>query len=156
MKRSGGLKRRKPMQRKGMKRRKPRSHAGSLYKVKQEVRVVQSKAFKQAARDQRVCAVCRRGNRPWEAHHVITKSFLKGEGFELYHPDNALRLCEYPCHAQHTNAFARIELSCLTDRNIAYAVRLLGAPKAHSHLTRNYAGADPRVDALLRDEVDHD
>lgn len=149
LKRGSGPKRRK----KGM-RREPRKRTPA----ERERDKIEQRAFKEEARRQRVCAVCgRAGNDekgnpvPWEAHHVITKAYLKRYGHPLWHPDNSLRVCSEPCHGQHTRGFKRMPLSCLTDRNIAYAVTLLGEPKAHEYLTRHYSGEDPRVDALLDD-----
>lgn len=158
MKRSGlqrktPLKAKSGLKRKGMKRKPPARRSGSLASIAREVRITQGRQFREAARSQRACAACGRADRPWEAHHVVEKGHLKREGIgDLMHPDNALRLCEYPCHAQHTNAHKRLALSCLTDRNIAYAVILLGEQTAHNYLTRHYAGSDPRVDALLRND----
>lgn len=154
MKRGPGPKR-KPMRR----RRKKQPLAGD---EKRQL-VTETRAFKEAARRQRVCAVCGRkadikgkGPNPWQAHHVITRSYLRRNAYPEWHPDNSLRVCEHPCHEHHTCAHKRIALSCLTDRNIAYAVRLLGEGKAHNYLTRHYTGTDRRVDALLEEEYEVD
>lgn len=157
MKRSGPLKRGKPLKRSSIKRKpKPRRAP-----AEQERLIRETRAFREEARRQRVCAVCGRtanipgeGPNPWEAHHVITRSFLKRNRLAEFHPDNSLRLCSYPCHALHSTAALRIPLTCLTDRNVAYAVRLLGEAKAHDYLTRHYTGTDPRVEALLEEDTD--
>lgn len=153
MKRTPMKKRQKPMKRTPIKRngapkRKPKKAMNADERAKL---LIETRAFKEAARRQQVCALCGKeatNSNPWEAHHVITQSFLKREHLDQWHPDNSLRLCQAPCHDQHTRAFIRLPLRCLTDRNIAYAVALLGEEKAHTYLTRHYTGKDPRVDRL--------
>jgi hypothetical protein len=146
----------KPLKRgKGLKRGKRRPTRTKKRDPDWQQTMVETRAFKQAARRQYVCALCGKGGQfkgkpnPWEAHHVVAKTFLRREGFALWHPDNALRLCEHPCHEHHTLAFNRLPLKVLLGCNIDYAVRLLGEDRAYSYLMRNYTGTDPRVDALI-------
>lgn len=148
----------KPLKRSNGLKRTTKSRS-KMTRAEQEQAIRETRAFKEAGRRQSVCAKCgalafrvvdgRRVENPWEAHHVITKTFLRREHFELWHPDNALRLCQFPCHEHHTTAFDRLPLTVLLNCNIEYAVRLLGEDGAYSYLTRNYVGQDPRVDALL-------
>ena len=62
-------------------------------------------------------------------------------------PDDALRVC-VPCHLRHHSARKRIPLTCLTDDNIRYAFKVLGA-RAFDYLQRRYAGDDPRLEIFL-------
>lgn len=111
------------------------------------------RSFWEEARWQRVCAVCKRPTRDWEAHHVIQKQRCRRERAPLHSPDNALRLCAggpHCCHELHTTHQLLVSLACLRDENITFAANWLGAGPAYEYLTRYYAGSDPRVDSLLR------
>lgn len=154
MKRGKPLKRNKGLKRGGRLRQRRKGYKAPT-RVEQERLKIAKTGFKQSARGQLVCARCSKtGGRqnPWEAHHVITKTYLKRNGLDQWHPDNALRLCVHPCHEHHTTAFERLHLNCLLDRNIDYAVRLLGEDRAYDYLTRHYVGTDPRVEALNEDD----
>lgn len=106
------------------------------------------KAFLQAAKDQRVCAVCGRDDE-WEAHHVVEKRWLEDNHKPPYVASNALRLCgrfsKNNCHGKHTARSRKLRLKELTDQNIEYAFALMGAA-AYYYLHRHYDGKDPRVD----------
>jgi hypothetical protein len=109
-------------------------------------------SFYAAAQVQRVCAVCKKVTRNWEAHHVVQKQRCRVEGAPLHSPDDALRLCAREpgaCHERHTSGIDRVPLSCLRDENIAFAHAALGAGPAYVYLIAQYAGTDPRVDRLL-------
>lgn len=123
-----------------------------------DIEIANKQAFRQAAVDQRFCAVCEHPGKPhtYDAHHVVPKSKLKKEGFEesdRYDTRNCLRVCnEYGgnCHQGHTDAMRKIPLSALTDDNIAYAFEILGA-RAYYLLHRQYAGDDERVETALKE-----
>lgn len=157
--------RRKPMRRTGIARKKPLRRTpikrNGAPRPKPKVKrspeeraalLRETRAFKEEARRQRVCRVCGKGG-PWEAHHVITRRYLRVNGFEEWHPDNSLRLCP-PCHHKHTVAFRRVDVTSLTDRNIAYAVTLLGEAKALDYISRHYRGEDQRIARLAEYEDD--
>lgn len=130
------MKRGKPLKRSPIKRRP--SKALSL-----EERAATA-AFRAEARWQRCCQVCGAIDR-WDAHHVVERQYLRINRLPQWDPKNALRACER-CHRLHTLRIAAIPLTALTDRNIDYAIELLGAEKAVAYLHDNYAGTDPRLD----------
>jgi hypothetical protein len=107
------------------------------------------RSFWLEARSQMVCAVCA-GRKPFDAHHVLTRSWCRRERVPVWCPDNALRLCD-ACHERHTRWQQLVPLSALRDANIEFVARWLGPGRAHVYLNRYYAGRDPRVDALVRD-----
>lgn len=148
--------------RKAMKRTVPkkrgRKHNGQPHDIIEQARIDAMRRFHDEARKQRVCARCG-SSQHWDAHHVVEKQWLKANGFspiEQYDPDNALRLCDElsdnDCHGKHTRGVRnkhRLHLHNLTDRNLAYAFRVMG-PAAGSYLRRKYRGEDERLDALER------
>lgn len=76
--------------------------------------------FREAALENPVCANCGYSGVFLEAHHCISKSFLRREGFPaevLYDPRNSLALCCEPapnrCHSRHELAVRRIPRSVL-------------------------------------------
>lgn len=114
-------------------------------------------AFYEEGRWQVYCACCahqrhRQTVSTWEVHHVLSRQHCRLYGAPRYSPDNALRLCAkapQSCHSRHTSHQELLPLACLRDENIAFAAKWLGPELAHEHLTRYYAGSDPRVDRLL-------
>jgi hypothetical protein len=54
----------------------------------------------------------------------------------------------FDCHGAHHSGAHRYALVLLPDCAFVFAAELLGAA-AHDYLARRYAGADPRLDALL-------
>lgn len=120
-------------------------------KTRTDIEIANQQNFKEAARYQRVCAVCGTG-KSWDAHHVVAKSKLKRDGHFIWDTRNALRLCdEYApknCHGKHTGGEKKVPLSALTDDNISYAFEVLG-PHAVDYLRRGYAGEDPRLGRAL-------
>lgn len=109
------------------------------------------RAFVDAARDQRVCAVSGKAG-PFDPHHVIEQQWLKGEGLPVDDRRNALRL-NPDVHANHTTGAAKVPQRCLTDANIEYAFEVMGV-RATDYLARKYGGTDPRVEraSQLADE----
>jgi hypothetical protein len=98
------------------------------------------------------CASCHSTGR-FEIHHCLPKQVCRRERAPLHSPDNALRVCAKSldsCHERHTSGAERLPLACLRDENIAFMVRWLRTGPAYNLLTRDYAGADPRVDAILK------
>lgn len=156
MERSGPFKRNSELKRTGFKRKKRKfNHAYKPTKAAVTRASVQAKKdFHEAARDQRVCAVCGRAD-SFDAHHVIEASYLKREGHVVYVKANALRLCDRfaknNCHGKHTLGGRRVRMKELTDENIEYAFALLGPGKAENYLRRHYRGDDPRLDQLVED-----
>lgn len=130
------MKRGNPLKRSAMKRR-PLAVTSPEEKA-------QKAAFRAEARFQRCCQVCGSIER-WDAHHVIERQYLRINGFFQWDPADALRVCDN-CHRPHTLRVKPIPLTALTDRNIDYAIDLLGAEKAVAYLHDNYAGTDPRLD----------
>jgi hypothetical protein len=109
------------------------------------------RSFWLEARSQMVCAVCEQ-RKPFDAHHVLTRSRCKREGLPLWSPDNALRLCAKTpdsCHERHTRWQRLVPLIALRDTNIEFVAHWLGDLAAYSYLRRYYDGYDPRVEALL-------
>lgn len=111
--------------------------------------------FHRAAALQRVCAVCGKAKgrpdyrgRTWHAHHVVAREWLKRNHKLQWTPANALRLCT-DCHMGHETGGpgkVEIELSMLTDDNIAYVEEIMGAGPAYDYLKRYYTGFDVRVE----------
>lgn len=116
-----------------------------------DIEIANQQNFKEAARYQRVCAVCGSG-KSWDAHHVVAKSKLKREGLFWWDTRNALRLCDEfsdnDCHGKHTAGEKKVPLSALTDDNISYAFEVLG-PRAVDYLRRTYSGEDARLGVAL-------
>jgi hypothetical protein len=106
---------------------------------------VSAAKHRQAAFDQRVCAVTGRGG-PWHAHHVIRVQDVR-EG-DPHDPRNALRL-GVVVHSRHHMKFERVPLTALLATNIEYAFELLG-DYAYDYLHRHYSGEDDRVSLRLR------
>jgi len=92
--------------------------------------------FRWAAQKQERCASC--GTRgPWDAHHALYEQHLRKEGFPLFDPRNALRLCR-DCHANHHAGARRIKTASLTTENLAYMVEVLGPDRAELYIARQY------------------
>lgn len=113
--------------------------------------------FKEAAREQRVCAVCG-ADGPFDAHHVVEAQYLRKNNHPEFVRANALRLCnrysKNDCHGKHTSGSRKLRLRDLTDENIDYAFAVLGPQKAESYLQRHYRGTDPRLQRALEEYVD--
>lgn len=129
-------------------RRPPRNRR---YRNDREIEEANKRAFKQAAWEQRACAVTddardydEQNRLNWEAHHVVEKRWLKANYLPLWDPRNSLRL-RPDVHSGHTSGLRRVPLTCLTDENIEYAFEVMGAA-AFDYLTRLYDGTDPRVE----------
>lgn len=148
LKRTGSLKRSGPLKRTGKKRINVPKHLRPSRQAVVGAQIRNREAFHEAARDQRVCAVCGRDDQ-WEAHHVVEKQWLDKNHKPLFVATNALRVCgrfsKNKCHEKHTNRSHKIRLKQLTDENIEYAFALMG-PAAFDYLHRCYDGRDPRVD----------
>lgn len=107
------------------------------------------RAFREAARAQRLCAVCGRGG-AFHAHHIVDRSLLRREGQDEFDPRNALRLCP-SCHFNHEfggPGKVDVALAALSDEAIAFAFEALGAA-ASVFLERHYVGHDPRIGVHL-------
>jgi len=159
MERSAPLKRKTEMKRgPGPKRKKRRFNQQSRYRPTKAAitrAVKEAKArFREAAKAQRVCAVCGRTD-SFDAHHVIEAQYLKQNGHAVYVEANALRVCDQyaknNCHGKHTGRSRKIRLKELLEENLIYAVELLGPDKAENYLRRNYQGNDPRLDSILEE-----
>jgi hypothetical protein len=151
------MKRGKPLKRKPMKRAKglPRKYQPTKEALT-AAQIRARKQFRQAAQDQRVCAVCGRGD-SFDAHHVVEKNWLRDNHKPLYVAANSLRLCnrfsKNDCHGKHTRRIKnghKVKLRQLTTENIEYAFAIMGAA-AYDYLRRHYAGSDPRVTALAEE-----
>lgn len=85
-------------------------------------------SFRDEARFQRVCAVCRNGG-PYQAHHVVTEQVLRSRyairGRDAYNTFNVLRVCQR-CHGRHHSRFRKIRTTELRDENLAYAFNVMG------------------------------
>lgn len=103
--------------------------------------------FWEAAREQGRCAICGRRGRNWQAHHVIERQYLRSHFLAQFDQRNSLRVCEEPCHGQHTRGFKRMPLTALTDENLEYAFHILG-DYAPYYLRQRYDGEDERVERL--------
>lgn len=144
MKRSGPLKRGKPLKRTAMKRKAPKPKAGRRTNLDRMARDL----FRREAQFQRCCQSQDCGaTGDWEAHHVVYEQHLRDIGEPIWDTENALRLCP-DCHRRHHNRSKIIRLDRLSDRHIAYAFRKLGL-RAYSYLTDRYAGEDQRVEQAL-------
>lgn len=97
------------------------------------------RAFRDAARAQRVCALTGRAG-AHHAHHVVREQdVLTGDPHD---PRNALRLST-TVHLDH-HGIHKLPLSALTDNNIEFAYEILGSYAA-DYLHRRYSGDDPRI-----------
>jgi cytochrome c553 len=105
------------------------------------------RAFVEAARRQRCCAMCGKAGSDWHPHHVVYEQHLVAAGQPRWDPRNAMRVC-VECHASHHNRSRVIPLSKLTDTHIEYAFEALGASAAY-YLSKRYDGEDPRLDVWL-------
>lgn len=115
-------------------------------------------SFYIVARMQLVCAKCKT-TKAWQAHHVVQQQRLRREGVLENDSDNALRLCSGradSCHERHTTGQERVPLSCLHDANFFFAARSLGPGPAYVYLRAQYAGDDPRLEALLDEAAGRD
>jgi hypothetical protein len=109
-------------------------------------------SFHDEARFQGACASCGKTKGAWEAHHVLQKQTCRRFHAPLYSPDNAMRLCSKSpdaCHERHTTAQERVRAKCLRDETIAFVARWLGPGPAYVYLSAQYAGSDPRIEALV-------
>lgn len=115
-----------------------------------------TRAFHDAAKFQRVCAMCDKPL-PFHAHHVIYEQDARNalgvrkHHQSLYDPRNSLRLCDRygnDCHMRHHNANCPEEVKTikLKDENVAYAFEILGLYGA-DYLRRKYDDTeqDPRI-----------
>lgn len=108
-------------------------------------------SFRQEARWQRVCAVCKQA-REFHAHHVVDMQTLRNQcgivGNAAYDTRNALRLCqalgdpEVRCHFQHEHSMRNVKTKELRDENVEYAFEVLGA-YAYDFLRREYDDSEP-------------
>lgn len=134
----------------------PRPNKKRRYRTEKEIEEANMRAFKQAAWEQRACAVTgdtadvmEDGSKGWEAHHVVEKRWLKANFKPLWDWRNALRL-RPDVHGQHTTRMKPVPLRCLTDENIQFAFEVMGY-MAYDYLTRLYTGDDPRVEAAFEE-----
>jgi hypothetical protein len=112
---------------------------------------VSAQAFREAAREQRVCAVTGQGGRAYHAHHAVRVQDVRAHGGDPHDPRNALRLAAQ-AHLDHHSGAHRIALTALTDQNIEYAFELMG-PRAFDYLRRHYDGEDPRLIERLQTDT---
>ncbi len=116
-------------------------------------RMVQTRPTRRAwyARPKGPCATnC--GRKARTRHHVVYRQAVERAGGAIWDLRNGLPLCP-TCHAAHHQPGIRrrvIALAALTDEAFEFARELLGAGRAYNYLSRHYAGADPRLTALLR------
>lgn len=105
-------------------------------------------SFWYEARAQMCCAECG-STGEFDAHHAVERQELRRRGLPEWDTRCALRLCPLTggCHGGQTSKLHKIQLTNLTDDNVAYAFEALGAA-AYYYLRRHYAGYDPRVEAL--------
>lgn len=107
------------------------------------------RSFREEARFQIVCAVCRKPGR-FHAHHVVDKQTLKAYGVtgnRQYDTRNALRLCQTfadaaRCHFSHENRLRIVKTSELLDANIEYAFEVLKV-YAYDFLRQEYDDSEP-------------
>lgn len=92
------------------------------------------------------CKVCGERRRT-ERHHVLKEQLVRREHGDIYALANRLDICSR-CHGRHTSAVQRIELGMLPDAAFEFASALLGPGCAYNRLRAEYAGDDPRLDAL--------
>ncbi len=82
-------------------------------------------------------------------HHVVFSQHVVQAGGDKWDPANALGLCWH----HHSQLHARYEFPAgeLPDEAVAFAVTLLGPPRAFEYFRRRYGGAesDPRLAALV-------
>lgn len=104
----------------------------------------------------RARCVCGCGRRAAQLHHVIYQQELRriaraaGTSARalIADPRNLVPVA-FDCHGQHHAAARRLELWRLPDSVFEFAREVLGAGRAYEWLRRRYAGADPRLDALV-------
>jgi hypothetical protein len=110
-------------------------------------------SFYQAARWQRVCAVCGRASgrpdargRTWHAHHVVPKPILRRLHLPEYDTRGALRLCT-DCHMAFEWAGpgkVHVMPKHMTDENICYVWEVLGVAVVQIERKYGVFDADPR------------
>lgn len=88
------------------------------------------------------------GHRAVHRHHAVYAQHIRQHGGSTRDPRALVPVCN-GCHSAHHNAYRRLALTVLPDAVFEFAAELLGGPGAHAYLARYYAGADPRLDALL-------
>ena len=66
-------------------------------------------------------------------------------GGDIWDSDNALGLCFHD-HGTHHKQIKKLPISCLHDRNLNFAYKLMGL-SATDYLRRHYAGTDERLGA---------
>lgn len=86
-----------------------------------------------------ICARCgaRRG---LEQHHVVYAQHVRRAGGDAFDPANSLTLCR-ACHANHHAGAHRLAHECLSEANLAFAEKLLGAERMRDYLARRYTDA---------------
>jgi hypothetical protein len=107
------------------------------------------------------CRACLK-RRATHTHHVVYEQKLNevadSRGFEnpsterrqlVFNVENAFAIC-FDCHHAHHHASRRIPLYLLSDSNLVFAFRELGA-HAYDYLRRRYAGEDERLEVHLRE-----
>lgn len=94
--------------------------------------------------------VCGCGVRGKERHHVVYAQHCRAAGASTGDLRNIVAVAT-ACHAAHHNRSRPLELRVLPDSVFEFAAEVLGPGKAFNYLERRYAGADPRLDALLQD-----
>lgn len=99
------------------------------------------RAFHDAARDQRVCALTGQAG-AFHAHHAVRASDVRRAGGDPWDIRNALRL-SIRVHFNHHGIY-KLPIGVLTDENIEFAYEVMG-PAAYDWLSRYYTGTDPRV-----------
>lgn len=114
-------------------------------------------SFRQSRKNLR-CRACLR-RRSTHTHHVVYEQELKRLADQrgligkarralIFNRDNGFAIC-FDCHLAHHNAGRRIPLYLLSDANLNFAFRELGA-YAYDYLRRRYAGEDERLGVHLK------
>lgn len=98
---------------------------------------------------------CGCGDPPVAEHHVIYRQELRhhqgrasGNGALVADRRNLVPVA-FRCHQRHHAQFRPYALGLLPDSVFEFAREVLGGGHGYEYLRRRYAGADPRLDALL-------
>ena len=102
-------------------------------------------------RNRRSC-ICGCGVRAIQRHHAIYAQHCRAEGASEKDQRNLVPVA-IRCHEAHHNRTKPYLLSMLPDSVFEFAEEVYGAARAHNYLARRYAGADPRLDALLHERT---
>lgn len=130
-----------------------RPKAKRIDRAKDAAEAMAHRLFRDAARGQKCCAVPGCRNKDFDPHHVIYEQHLKDHGLPKYDTRNVRRLCRH--HHQQHHRIKKLPLTILLDENIRYAFLVLG-DYAADYLRRYYAGDDPRLEVIAREQHEHE